>query len=431
MYNLSLKEMVVSLLESIDIVNFLLKHHHQRVAAIAYQIAKEMNLDDKQVKRVVLGAALHDIGALHVKERDELIEMDTRNPYPHAVRGALMLKSFDYFEPISDIILHHHRYWDFGDGAKFSNRDVPIESFVIHLADRIEILLRKDVRYIEQVDTVIEKILKRKGSIFEDTCVDAFESLSKKESFWLSIDGLNLNKLLMDCLKHEKDLEASLDVIEKFSMTLSNIVDFRSQFTATHSLGVSMVAYTMARIKGYSEEKCREIKIAGLLHDLGKIGVPVEMVEKNTQLSQYEFDVMKSHAYFTNQILDHVKGLENIKLWASMHHEKRDGQGYPFHITEKDFTEEMDILILADIFTALSENRPYRKGMELDYVKSLIQEKYEGVIDQNIYDLLFDNMEELDIVRYVAQRDAYKLYSATLQEVNKLLLHPEIRSQVH
>lgn len=431
MYNISFKEIVVSLLESIDLVNFLLKHHHQRVAAIAYQIGNEMNLDKKSIKRLVLSAALHDVGALHVKERDELIEMDTKNPYPHAVRGALMLKSFDFIEEISDVILHHHRYWDFGNGSEFAGKKVPLESFIVHLADRIEILLKRETNYVDQVDYIKDQIHERRGAIFEENCVDAFMALSSKESFWLNIDGLSLEKLLMECLSDLPEKKADLELIEKFALTLSNIVDFRSQFTATHSLGVSMVAYTIAQLRGYDNDKCLEIKIAGLLHDLGKIGVPVEIVEKNSDLSEYEFNVMKSHAYFTNLILDHVKGLENIRLWASMHHEKRDGKGYPFHIEAEDFTEEMDILILADVFTALSENRPYRQGMELDYVKSLIQEEYEGRVDSDIYQLLFDNMEELDVVRYIAQKDAYKLYAFTLQEVNKLLLHPDIQSQRH
>lgn len=431
MYDISFREIVVSLLKSVDLVNYLLKHHHQRVTSIAYQIGLEMGLDKKILRRLVLAASLHDIGALHVKERDELIEMDTRNPYPHAVRGGLMLKSFDFIEPISNIILHHHRYWDYGNGLMFDGGELAIESFIIHLADRIEILLDKNMNYVDQVDNIKSKIIERRGSIFEEQSVDAFISLASKEYFWLNIEGLTLDELLMEALKETKETEATLEMIEKFALTLSNIVDYRSQFTATHSLGVSMVASTMAEIRGYDQKKCKEIKIAGLLHDLGKIGVPVELVEKNTDLSEFEFKVMKSHAYFTNFILNHVRGLENIKLWASMHHEKRDGSGYPFHISEDQFTEEMDILILADIFTALSENRPYRKGMELDYIKNLIQEKYEGVIDETIYNLLIDNMEELDVIRYVAQRDAYKLYASTLKEVNKMLLHPEIRSQMN
>ncbi len=94
MNNLSFKDIIISLTHSIDLMSFFVKHHHQRVANISYAIGKAYGLSDERIKSLVISASLHDIGAISIKERDELIKMDVENPHPHAVLGSMMLKSF-------------------------------------------------------------------------------------------------------------------------------------------------------------------------------------------------------------------------------------------------------------------------------------------------------------------------------------------------
>lgn len=374
MAELYLNDVMISLIHSIDIVNYLLKNHHKRVAIISYNIGKEMNLSEESLTRLVVAASLHDIGALYVKERDKLIELDISNALEHAVRGKMLLNALDFFVPTSNIILHHHRKWNGGNGSQFENHPVPLESFILHLADRIEILYNTEEYYFNQNELILEEILKRRESIFHPDVVDAFLSLSIKESFWLSITDMELVDVLRRVIGSNHTFKIDLILLEKITIIFANIVDYRLRFTATHSTGVGEVAYALARKHGLPLITCKKLRLAGYLHDIGKIGIPTEIIDKPGQLTDEESRIMKSHVYFTNKILKDIQGMDDICLWASMHHEKRDGSGYPFHKDEEAFSDEVDILILADIFTAVSENRAYRKDFSRREIRNLIDE---------------------------------------------------------
>jgi len=420
MDKMSLKEIVFALVESIDLVNYLLKNHHRRVAIIAYELGKMMSLDDETLQRIVLAAAFHDIGALYVKERDDLIRLDIENPHPHAIRGALLLKEFNYFEDISDIVLHHHRYWDYGRGSMFMSQEVPIESFIIHLADRIEILYDITQNYFIQIGNITKEILEREGKIFSPECVSVFLKLSKLESFWLDLETISFNQLLHEVFEDKEDIEVDLEAIEHIARLFSSIVDTRSNYTASHSKAVGAVAYELCQLCKMDEVICKKLRIAGLLHDLGKIAIPNEIIEKESKLTDEEFQVMKSHAYYTNQILKQLVGLDDICKWASMHHEKRDGLGYPFHIDNDEFTIEIDILALADVFTALSENRPYRDGMSNEKIFELISEEFKARIKPEVLKVMTDNIDMFNNIREITQLKSYSLYNQNLKKISHL-----------
>ena len=135
----TLKELIKSFAKSIDLYNYLLKSHHRRVTIAAYHIGKTYGLNQVQLSNLVIASALHDIGALMVKERDELIVMDVDNPHPHARLGSYMLDSFPPFEQISKIIFYHHFAYKDREHYIEQKGEVPIEAYIIHVADRLEI----------------------------------------------------------------------------------------------------------------------------------------------------------------------------------------------------------------------------------------------------------------------------------------------------
>ena len=137
--SISLKGTLISLIESIDMFNYLLKNHHRRVAIISYSLGLQLGLGDEDLKNLVFAASLHDIGALTVEERDKLIEMDVENPRNHEIIGSAMLSAFEPFSEISKIVYHHHIKWSEIE-SKYKSTDIPKECFILHLADRIDIL---------------------------------------------------------------------------------------------------------------------------------------------------------------------------------------------------------------------------------------------------------------------------------------------------
>jgi HD-GYP domain-containing protein (c-di-GMP phosphodiesterase class II) len=177
---------------------------------------------------------------------------------------------------------------------------------------------------------------------------------------------------------------------------------------------------------GLDQATCQKIKIAGYLHDLGKLAISNELLEKPAKLSDKEFAMVKAHVYETFILLDRVSGMEEINAIASLHHEKLDGSGYPFKMTAGQLNTEARILAIADIFTALTENRPYRKGMDREAVKAIFRElKNDNKLDPEILSLVDQNYLELEGVRISGQTTAREHYQQLKIKMAEFSQHTE------
>jgi HD-GYP domain-containing protein (c-di-GMP phosphodiesterase class II) len=164
---------------------------------------------------------------------------------------------------------------------------------------------------------------------------------------------------------------------------------------------------------GFSEIECRMMSVAGYLHDIGKLAVPSEILEKPARLSNEEFNIMKSHVYHSYRILEAVSGLDIINTWASFHHERMDGKGYPFHIKGGELSLGSRIMAVADVFTAITEDRPYRKGMSGEHALKIIEDMAKNSsLDQSIVGIASTYFRHLDDIRINAQSKAAAEYMA-------------------
>lgn len=221
----------------------------------------------------------------------------------------------------------------------------------------------------------------------------------------MDIDNWEMEKILKLGISRRYEIDLTMDLLEEFALTLSKIIDSRSKFAIAHSVGVSQVAYAIAERMEYSEEECRKIRVAGLLHDLGKIAVATEIIEKKERLSEAERADIRTHAYFTNLILGHISGLEGIVECASGHHENHDGSGYPLNLVNDGISQEMDIIAYADIFTALSEDRPYRKGMSTDRIIQILQDEFLTKHGEPVYQVILNHLDELETICKASVQD--------------------------
>lgn len=412
MDKLSLKELAVPMIKAIDSFNYLLKSHHRRVAVISYNIGKALNLDDDALSELVIAAALHDIGALSVQERDMLIKEDVTNPGPHCVMGHRMLVPFEVFKNIAQIIKHHHIQYQ--DSLVAETGEIPYACHIIHLADRIDILISADEFILNQKKSLIEKIHKKVGTVFHPEVFAGFEKASKADVFWMDINNMKLGQLF-EKINFSIDFELSIDNVLEFALTMSRIIDFRSRFTASHSNSVAHLASLLGNYFGYDDEKCKKLMIAGYLHDIGKIGIDPGLIEKNGSLTDEEFNIVKLHTYYTGQILNELNSSEwfsEIVNWAEKHHEKSDGTGYPYAIDKSKLDEGVKILAYADIITALMEERPYRKGMPIDQAFEIIEDSISPHISTDMFQEIKQHREEINSLVMKCQAhtlEAYKL----------------------
>ncbi len=385
--------LISSLIDSIDMYNYILKNHHRHTVSLAYQIGNSLDLDKKSLANLIIAASIHDIGALHIEEQSQLLEEDVLNPRPHEKTGVLMLDGFEGFNDISKIINHHHiRYDEFLEG-KFDD-EIPFECFVLNLADRIDVLYETTESKENIESIVIEKINSKFGTIFHPDLEEVFNKVTSTSLFWKNRDNDLMYNLIMDSLE-VLEVGFGKDDIFAVARIFSRIVDYKSIWTSLHSHKVSLTAERIARLMGMSNDKIFELKLAGYLHDIGKIAIPSEILEKPGPLKDDEYLEMQTHATYSKMILSKIKCLGDIPRWASSHHERRDKTGYPLSISSDDFTIEMDVVAYADILVALLEDRPYRERLEREKVLEILKDESQNRLSNEVYEVVYQNIDEL------------------------------------
>ncbi|HDH02592.1 MAG TPA: HD domain-containing protein, partial [Nitrospirae bacterium] len=143
------------------------------------------------------------------------------------------------------------------------------------------------------------------------------------------------------------------------------------------------------------------------------------ILEKEARLTTEEIRVIKSHTFHTYRILEHISALDIINAWGSFHHERIDGAGYPFHHEGRDLSLGSRIMAVADVFTAITEDRPYRKGMSKDKATAVLRQMADDMaLDSSIVSLLFHNFDEINSFRETAQKASVKEYHRFLQQAS-------------
>jgi HD-GYP domain-containing protein (c-di-GMP phosphodiesterase class II) len=416
--HVTLFDLVTSLSDVTDLVNPILDDHHKRVAYIAYSLALEMGLSKKDCCDLLIAGMLHDIGALSLKEKMNALSFEVAAPHRHGEAGGFLLKPFAPLAEIGDMISCHHVPWQSGAGKEHNGRVVPLGSHILHLADRVAVLLKKTKNIFSHSSEVARRIEAQSGEMFIPEAVTAFIALSRKSYFWLDLSSRTLTALLRRKTR-ARTLELDLDGIGSLAQFFSRVIDFRSPFTATHSSGVATIAEAMAREIGYSDNECGMMKIAGYLHDLGKLAVPTEILEKTAPLTRMETNVIRSHPFYTYRALEHIDDFNTIIRWGAFHHETPNGCGYPFTIGRDELPLGSRVVAVADVFTAITEDRPYRKGMDADQAKAVLRSmSAEDQLDPKITALLIHNYEAMNSLREKVQTDLTSIYDDMHHHLN-------------
>lgn len=403
-----------------DLISRVLVGHHQKVAFVAASIGELLGLDRHSRKRLTLAAAIHDIGGLSIKTRVETFEFEVANPDLHTLPGYSLLSGFAPFADLARLVRFHHVYWQNGQGVMDRGEEVPLLSHIIHLSDRIAVLLKPDGEILRQKTDIVRRIKASSGEMFVPEQVEAFLELADKEVFWLDLVSPSVSTILQERFPlGGMDLDRSevLGLAEIFR----RIVDFRSRFTATHSSGVAAVAVALADHGGFQKDNPDKMRIAGLLHDIGKLVVPPEILEKRAGLTSEDLAVIYKHPYFTAEILRDIEAFRDIRQWGSLHHERLDGTGYPYKMAAEEIPEGARILSVADTFTALTEDRPYRCGIGTASTDRIMRDMAAyHKLDKDFVALIYQNSEEINDRRYEAQTKADEAHRLFLKECRLL-----------
>ncbi|UCG77469.1 MAG: HD domain-containing protein [Nitrospirota bacterium] len=415
-------DMIMCLSNALDLVNKDVVDHHKRVAYIATSIAAEAGLSKDDQNDIFMAGAMHDIGAITLAEKLKLKHYNLEFAQSHAELGYILLKDFKPFSKIASVIRYHHIPWDNGKGKDHKGEKVPLAAHILHIADRIEVQIDRSKDVLGQVGRITDQIRKDSGGKFIPQLVDAFLRVSGREYFWFDCTIPHLASVLSRSYKvvtMELDHKQLLNMARLFSQ----IVDFRSRFTATHSSGVATNAESLARLSSFSSDDCEKMLIAGYLHDLGKLAVPAEILDKKGPLTMDELHIVRAHTYHTYRILENIDHLYDINVWGAFHHERLDGSGYPFHQTGEDMPLGARIMAVADVLTATTEDRPYRAGMKKEQVVGILKQMgTKGLLDNNISLLAIDNYDELNEARMVSQSSTSREFEGFWHKLTEIMM---------
>ena len=402
--HVSLFDLIISSSQAFELLNPDISNHQLQVAYIAYAIGTEMELTSEQKHNLLLAGALHDIGAFSLKERLQIKNFDYVDEHNHTEFGYYVLKMFKPFSKVAEIVRDHHCVWKHSVG-------VGLESQIIHLADRVAILLNIKEYTLPQAENIRKKIQQFSGTTFNPKIVNAFMHLSQKEYFWFDIASPSLSILLKQRIPLNI-VELNSDELLDFSHMIKVLIDFRSEHTATHSSRVALTAKQLADFIGFSKRESQFMEIAGNLHDFGKIAIPLEILNKPEKLTTKEFDIMRSHAYYTYTILEPISELNLITTWAAFHHERLDGNGYPFHHNAHNLTLGSRIMAVADIFATVVEDRVYRKGFDRDKILKILHSAANNYsIDADIANVIEKNFDLFHSLCLNADKSALEEYN--------------------
>ena len=177
-------------------------------------------------------------------------------------------------------------------------------------------------------------------------------------------------------------------------ITLATAIDAKDSYTNGHSSRVARYAREIARRAGYSEKRQREIFIMGILHDVGKIGVPDAIITKPGRLTDGEFAAMKEHPAIGARILSAIEEMPGLATGAHWHHERYDGNGYPDGLAGDDIPEEARIIAVADAYDAMTSNRSYRDAMPQDKVRDQVVRGRGTQFDPRFADIMLEMIDE-------------------------------------
>lgn len=396
----NLHQIIYALSDALDLVGVDDVYHGKRVAYMALETAKELNLRREDNIDILHASLLHDCGVSSSRIHNKLVfTLDWNGAEDHCIRGYQLLNLSKELNHLSNIVLYHHTHYDTLEKLKIDHRTANLSN-LIFLVDRVDALtaqhkVKDKTSLISVSKSVRDEIKTLSGTFFNPTLVDAFLKVTEKESFWFTLEEESLHSYFENHLKNLDESNIELNKIADIAKLFALFVDAKSPYTADHSMDVAELSKFLALKMNLDFQTAEMIKIAGLLHDLGKLKIPDELIDKDGPLTSDEFNIIKIHAYETHKILSKVKGLENITQWASQHHEKLNGTGYPYHEEKDAIPLPSRIIGAADIFQALAQNRPYRQGMRPLVILKILQDKViANELDENVVKTIEDNIQQ-------------------------------------
>lgn len=307
-------------------------------------------------------------------------------------RGADIAARLRFNVQVQDGIRSLDEHWD-GQGKPdgLSGEAIPLNARIALTAQIADIFHREQGRA-----AAIAEIKARRGTWFDPKVADAFLAISGDDSLWAPLKSSSLDAKLFAMAPAMQSVEVDEDYLDDIASAFADVVDAKSPFTAGHSKRVTLYADMVAETLGLDAPHRRFIRRAALLHDIGKLAVSNQILDKPGKLDEAEWRAVRSHPLHSQQILERVHAFAALAPAAGAHHERLDGKGYPHGLAGDAVSLEARILTVADVFDALSAERPYRKAMAVAEALAIMDRDVGSAFDPACMDALHTALARLE-----------------------------------
>lgn len=284
-------------------------------------------------------------------------------------RGAEIAARLRFPAAVSQGIHGLDEHWD-GRGRpdNLAGEAIPIYSRIALLAQIVDVFHAS-----AGPQAALEEVHSRSGSWFDPTLVAALDTLSSQPGFWAELGADDLNAKVLALEPRQAFHAVDEDYLDDIARAFAQIVDSKSPFTSGHSERVAVYADMIAAEYGMAADRRRWLQRGALLHDLGKLGVSNSILDKSGKLDEFEWVSMRHHATLSGEILERVPVFRDIAHIGAGHHERLDGRGYPRGLKGAEIPLETRIVSVADVFDALTADRPYRAAMSTEMALAVME----------------------------------------------------------
>jgi putative nucleotidyltransferase with HDIG domain len=310
-------------------------------------------------------------------------------------RGADIARQMHFSEAVVSGIYNLDEHWN-GKGRPqgLSGAGIPLFSQIALLAQVL------DVFHINSgKQAAMRELRERAGGWFDPSLVIAAEAVAKDPQFWSALQSEGLDKVVYSLEPAQNLRFADEDQLDDIAHGFAQVIDSKSPYTAGHSERVTLYADMIAEEMKYSDRDRQLLKRAALLHDIGKLGVSNSVLDKPGKLDDQEWEQIRMHPVYSDEILCRIDTFKDLSPIARGHHEKLDGRGYPDGLTESRISMETRIVTTADIFDALTADRPYRGPMPLSKALGIMESEIGTAIDARCFAALKRATDRMDQIK--------------------------------
>jgi putative nucleotidyltransferase with HDIG domain len=299
-------------------------------------------------------------------------------------RGAEMVRRLGFSTATAEAIHAVDEHWDgrgYPDGLR--GPKIPLLARIACLAQTTDVFLMFD-----SVRGALRTVRERRGRWFDPDLADVVLSWGDDKSWWDALCGPEVTRLAVEAEPTDRIRRIGTPGLNEVAEAFADITDVKTPFTYKHSRRVAAYARDIARELGADAATQLELYRAGLLHDIGKLGVSNRILEKTGALTRADWMAIKQHPIHTRQILDQIRVFREFAWTASLHHERLDGSGYPWKLDGSQLSAGARILAVSDAYEAMTSWRPYCAPVPPDTALFLLEKERGERLDADSVDAL-------------------------------------------